>query len=167
MSAGRQKRSDLARGGMDDLFARPKPAAVFYRVAENEPHRIIYGGPEWGRWSAIQEQVAGQIGCDPEQVAVKEAYWGDDGYAELVMCADEIVGTFDRPISKKDLTAIRATFASRPAPPRAPKAKIKKAGAKRPKPRVPGQRELLLPISGGREDAAQSAPANEIKRKAG
>jgi hypothetical protein len=147
-------------GSAADLFPAERPTAVYYLIGDKRPHPVFYQGPEWGRWASIQESVASQIGCDPENVAVEEASWGDKGYAELIVAAGEIAGSFDLPLSKKTIAAIRRSLAGSLAP-------MQKPRAKKPKPRVPGQRELLLPIAGSKDAAGKAASIKTAARKAG
>jgi hypothetical protein len=145
-----------------DLFPADRPTAVYYLIGDKRPHAVFYNGPEWGRWPSIQESVAAQIGCDPKDVAIQEASWGDDGYAELVVAAGEIAGSFDLPLSKKAVAAIRRSLAGA-----APDLAATKKRTKKAKPRVPGQGELLLPISGSKEGSGKVASINPPARKAG
>jgi hypothetical protein len=150
-------------GSAPDLFPAERPAAVYYLIGDKRPHPVFYTGPDWGRWPAIQESLASQIGCDPQDVSVEEASWGDSGYAELVVAAGQIAGSLDLPLSKKAIAAIRRTLAGA-----APEfAAAKKPRTKRSKPLVPGQRELLLPISGSKEDSGKALSVNPSQRKAG
>jgi hypothetical protein len=150
-------------GSAPDLFPAERPAAVFYLIGDKRPHAVFYNGPDWGRWPSIQESIATQIGCDPKDVSIREASWGDDGYAELVVAVGEIAGSFDLPLSKKAVAAIRRSLA-RSAP---NLAVTKKPRTKKPKPRVPGQGELLLPISGSKPDAGKVISIHPRARKAG
>jgi hypothetical protein len=146
-------------GSAPDLFPQERPAAIYYLIGDKRPHPVFYTGPEWGRWPAIQESLASQIGCEPKDVSVTEVSWGDRGYAELVLASGEIAGSFDLPLSKRAVAAIRRSLTGSTA--------AKKSGTKRPKPRVPGQRELLLPISGSKESSEKIIATNPPKRKAG
>jgi hypothetical protein len=145
-----------------DLFPADRPVAVYYLIGDKRPHAVFYKGPEWGRWPSIQESVAAQIGCDPQEVAIQEASWGDDGYAELVIAAGEIAGSFDLPLSKKAVAAIRRSLAGVATNLVTTKKRTKKA-----KPRVSGQGELLLPIAGSKEGSGKVVSMNPPARKVG
>ncbi len=133
------------RGAQADLFDQRKPAAVFYRVGDRNPHRIFHEGYA-ERWPAVQESIAALVGCAPGDVVLKETFWGEDNSAELAMVGDEIVGSFNHPLSKRAVAAIRRALAGKPR-------MMKRAGAKALKPRRTEQREMLLPIPGKKAEA--------------
>jgi DNA end-binding protein Ku len=62
---------------------------------------------------------------------------------------------------RKSLAAVQAETANDDGKP------AKAARSKKPKAKVEGQREMLLPIAGGRADEAEAKPAKAPRQKAG
>jgi hypothetical protein len=90
------------------LPAPRKASAYFYFINDATPVPINFHGDFDGRWQAITREVADQLGCDAEDLSVTDAYWGDDGYAELIVVKGRVVGSIDSPVSSEDLRQIEA-----------------------------------------------------------
>ena len=145
------------RGPAADLFSSATPGVDFYFVADPKPHRLFHDEDYLDRWTPIQISLADLLNCEIEQVAIREAFWGKDNYAEVVTMDGQIVGSFYRPVSKAVAVGIGRRLLDGEV-----KAKTKRP--RKPKPRIDGQREMLLPIAGNKP-AADGAKVADPEKK--